>query len=271
MGLQLSMLLSFSIILLLSNIYGSSSVLHAQSTNYSSVGIPMTTSVNIVQSKQQQEPQGNNNSSSSSSPFVFASPSPNTRNPLSIMSTASSSSIGGNNYPNFQLPPTANAGHNQTVTAGSTVILNGSKSKAQNGIILGYSWKQIPTGSINLGGVNSSIWEFTAPRVTANTLLQFQLNVTDNWGQTGTSFINVLDKPAMAIHALSLASSSPQVKSQTTSTTTVTPNNQNKAKNYLVNIPTNYNIQSLPSPQKRQQQQQLQQPPPLVPPISNAR
>lgn len=267
MGLRLSVLLSFSIILLSSAIYGSSSAVHAQLTNSSSVAIPMTTSVNIVQIKQQEEQQINNKSSSSS-PFVFASPSPNLINPLSIMSTASSSSLGGN-YPSSQIPPIANAGHNQTVTAGSTVILNASKSKSPNGIILGYSWKQIPTSSINLGAVNSPVWDFTAPRVTTNTLLQFQLNVTDNWGQTGTSFVNVLDKPTMAIHALSLSSSLPQVKSPaTTVTKTVTSNNQNKAQNYLVNIPTNYNTQKLPSPQKRQQ---LIQQPPLIPPISNAR
>ena len=73
----------------------------------------------------------------------------------------------------------------------------------------------------------------------------------------------------MAIHALSLSSSLPQVKSPaTTVTKTVTSNNQNKAQNYLVNIPTNYNTQKLPSPQKRQQ---LIQQPPLIPPISNAR
>jgi hypothetical protein len=103
MGLRLSVLLSFSIILLSSTIYGSSSAVHAQLTNSSSVAIPMTTSVNIVQIKQQEEQQINNKSSSSS-PFVFASPSPNLINPLSIMSTASSSSLGGN-YPSSQLPP----------------------------------------------------------------------------------------------------------------------------------------------------------------------
>jgi K319-like protein len=265
MGLQLSVLLSFSIILLLSIIYSSSSsAVNAQLTNSSSVVIPMTSSVNTVQIKQQHEQQSNNNNSSSSpsSPLVFSSP--NIRNPLPIVSTSSFSG----NYPNFQVSPVANAGHNQTVTAGSTVILNGSNSKSPNGIILGYSWKQIPTSSINLGAVNSPVWDFTAPRVITNTLLQFQLNVTDNWGQTGTSFVNVLDKPAMAIHTLS--SSLPQVKSQATVTKTVTSNNQNKAQNYLVNIPTNYNTQKLPSPQK-QQQQQLQQQPPLIPPISSPR
>jgi hypothetical protein len=261
MGLQLSVLLSFSIILLLSIIYYSSAV-HAQLTNSSSAAIPMKSSVNIVQIKHQHELQSNNNNSSSSpsSPLVLPSPSPNIRNPLPIMSTSSFSS----NYPNFQLPPIANAGHNQTVTAGSTVILNASKSKSPNGIILGYSWKQIPTRAINLGAVNSPVWDFTAPRVTTNTLLQFQLNVTDNWGQTGTSFVNVLDKPAMAIHASSL----PQVKSPaTTVTKAITSNNQNKAQNYLVNIPTDYNTQKLPSPKKQQPQQQ----PPLIPPIGNPR
>jgi K319L-like, PKD domain len=56
-----------------------------------------------------------------------------------------------------QPPPIANAGHDQVVTSGSTVFLNGSKSASPNGIILGYSWKQIPTGFIHLGGANSPI------------------------------------------------------------------------------------------------------------------
>ena len=264
MGLQLSMLLSFSIILLLSTIYGSTSgAVHAQLTNSSSVAIPMTSPVNIVQIKQQQEQQRNNNNSSSSSPFVFPSPSPNIRNPLSIMSTASLSSIGGNNYPNFQLPPIANAGHNQTVIAGSTVILNGSKSKAQNGIILGYSWKPIHTKSITLGGANSSVLEFNAPKVATNTLFRFQLNVTDNLGQTSNAFVNVLDKPALSIHTIS-PSQSTQVKVPSATSTTNTPTVHAPSKHILANrdqhsvtIPTNTHnkITRLVSPS-----------PPLVPP-----
>jgi hypothetical protein len=39
-------------------------------------------------------------------------------------------------------------------------------------------------------------------QVTTNTFLRFQLNVTDNWGQTSSAFVNVLDKPALiGIHA----------------------------------------------------------------------
>ena len=101
------------------------------------------------------------------------------------------------NHQSLQLPPIANAGPNRVVTTGSTVILNGSNSRAPNGIILSYSWKQIPTDAkTTLSGVNTPVWQFIAPNVTADTLLRFQLNVTDNLGQVGTAFVNVLDKPA---------------------------------------------------------------------------
>jgi hypothetical protein len=102
-----------------------------------------------------------------------------------------------NNHQSLQPLPIARAGPNQVVTGGSTVILNGSNSRAPNGIILSYSWKQIPTDAqTTLSGANTPVWEFTAPNVTADTLLRFQLNVTDNLGQVGTVFVNVLDKPA---------------------------------------------------------------------------
>jgi hypothetical protein len=44
--------------------------------------------------------------------------------------------------------------------------------------------------------VNTPVWEFKAPNVSADTLLRFQLNVTDNLGQVGIANVNVLDKPA---------------------------------------------------------------------------
>ena len=120
-------------------------------------------------------------------------------------STQSITSIFSNSYQPSQPPPIANAGSNQVVTAGSPVVLNGSNSKSPDGIILAYSWRQIPTGAPNtLSGVNSSEWEFIAPHVTANTVMRFQLNVTDNLGQIGTAFVNVLDKstPTFILHPL---------------------------------------------------------------------
>ena len=126
--------------------------------------------------------------------FVFSSPS----SPFSPSSlTLTTDPIFNNNHQPLQPLPLANAGPNQVVTTGSTVILNGSNSRAPNGVILSYSWKQIPTDAqITLSGVNTPVWEFKAPNITADTPLRFQLNVTDNLGQVGTAFVNVLDKPA---------------------------------------------------------------------------
>jgi hypothetical protein len=122
--------------------------------------------------------------SPSNTPFVLAPPS-----------SPSSSGL-GNIKQSIQPPPIANAGPNQVVIAGSPVILNGSGSRAPGGIILSYSWRQIPTNSvITLSGVGTPVWEFSAPKVSGDTLLRFQLNVTDNLGQTGISTVNILDQP----------------------------------------------------------------------------
>ncbi|MGC2573263.1 MAG: hypothetical protein WA364_17250, partial [Candidatus Nitrosopolaris sp.] len=135
-----------------------------------------------------------------STDFVFSSP-PSAVSPSSLALTTDSFN---NNHQSLQLPPIANAGPNQVVTSGSTVILNGSSSRVPNGIILSYSWKQIPTDvQITLSGVNTPVWDFKAPNVSADTPLRFQLNVTDNLGQVGTAFVNVLDKPASTFAPLS--------------------------------------------------------------------
>ncbi|MGB6529400.1 MAG: hypothetical protein WBF33_14930 [Candidatus Nitrosopolaris sp.] len=133
--------------------------------------------------------------------FVFSSSLPSA-SPSSLALTTNSSF--NNNHQSLQPTPIVNAGPNQVVIAGSTVILNGSNSRAPNGLILSYSWKQIPTDAqTTLSGVNTPVWEFTAPNVIADTLMRFQLNVTDNLGQVGTAFVNVLDKPASFIAAQS--------------------------------------------------------------------
>lgn len=165
------------------------------------------------------------------------------------------STVNNSHHQSSQPPPVANAGHNQVTTSGSTVILNGSGSSSLGGIILAYSWKQIPTSFINLGGVNSSVWEFTAPKVRTNTLLSFQLNVTDNLGQTGTAFVEVLDKPAMAIHALPQTQVTKQLSPP--STITIVPSNNQSRGSNSVNMPTN-NVPALPTP-------------PMVPPINHTR
>ncbi len=95
-----------------------------------------------------------------------------------------------------QLPPVADAGPAQVVAAGSTVVPNGSNSKAENGKIIFFSWEQLPTNAkTTLSGVKTPVWEFIAPPVVADTILRFQLTVTDSSRQIGHGVVNILDKP----------------------------------------------------------------------------
>jgi chitinase len=91
--------------------------------------------------------------------------------------------------------PIAVAGPDQIVKEGSTVTLNGSESRDLNGIILSYSWRQIPTNHvITLSGADTPVWSFTAPRVSSDTTLTFKLTVTDSNGLTDNSTLNILVK-----------------------------------------------------------------------------
>ena len=182
--------------------------------------------------------------------FVFSSPS----SPVSPSSLALTTDPSfNNNHQSLQPPPLANAGPNQVVTTGSTVVLNGSNSRAPNGVILSYSWKQIPTDAqITLSGVNTPVWEFKAPKVTADTPLRFQLNVTDNLGQVGTAFVNVLDKPA----STSIVPPSTEQSHSTSIETKINKGNNRNASNTLpLSIPsiqTRLNMVKITSPIKDQ-------------------
>jgi hypothetical protein len=91
--------------------------------------------------------------------------------------------------------PIAVAGPDQIVKEGSTVTLNGSQSVDPYGIILSYSWRQIPTNHIiTLNGANTPVWSFTAPKVSSDTTFTFELTVTDNNGTTNNRTVNVLVK-----------------------------------------------------------------------------
>jgi hypothetical protein len=190
-----------------------------------------------------------------SAPFFFASPSSSLK---STTSSPSEPSRSNNNPQSFQRPPIANAGSAQVVTSGSTVILNGSGSTAPSDIILSYSWNQMPTNAkITLSGVNTPVWQFTAPIVSADTLLRFQLTVTDNLGQTGTDTVNILDKPGSTFNA---PIRTQVIKSPSTSAN-IPPINQNSGSN-IVNIPTNNGTAPRPLIPPI--------PPPLIPPIPPA-
>jgi len=76
-------------------------------------------------------------------------------------------------------PPVANAGSNQTVAAGAAVALNGSASSDPDGTPLTYLWTQTSGPAVALSSTSVVSPTFTAPSVSAPTVLGFSLTVSD--------------------------------------------------------------------------------------------
>lgn len=86
--------------------------------------------------------------------------------------------------------PTANAGIDQTVLAGSTVTLDGSGSSDSDGSISNYAWLQTSGDPVTLSG-SGATRTFTAPYDMTEKVYVFELTVTDNGGATGTDSVSV--------------------------------------------------------------------------------
>ncbi len=71
--------------------------------------------------------------------------------------------------------PNAIAGGSQTVSIGANVTLNGSASNDPEGDALTYSWSQITGPAVTLNNATSANASFTAPSVSSDTLLRFEL------------------------------------------------------------------------------------------------
>lgn len=87
-----------------------------------------------------------------------------------------------------QSAPIANAGPDQTVTAGTLVVLDGTGSYATStgATISSYAWTQTSGPSVVLNGLNTATPTFIAPvnSTTVTTMdLTFSLTVTDSLGQ----------------------------------------------------------------------------------------
>jgi len=74
----------------------------------------------------------------------------------------------------------------------ATVNLDAINSYDIDGSVVSYSWSQISGPAVTLGGSATSTATFTAPSVGSDTLLNFQLTVTDDSGAIAIDDVLVL-------------------------------------------------------------------------------
>lgn len=87
--------------------------------------------------------------------------------------------------------PNAMSGASQVVAGGANVTLDGSGSNDPQGDTLAYSWTQTLGPNVALTGDDTATASFTAPNVSSDTMLRFELMVTDTTGLTDTSTTTV--------------------------------------------------------------------------------
>ena len=127
-------------------------------------------------------------------------------------------------------PPTANAGAAQIVNEGSAVTLVGSGTD-RDGTIASYAWTQTAGAPVTLTGANTATASFTALQVVADTILTFQLTITDNNGATASAWTNVTVKVLADLVVTAISSTEPTIERGKFITITATTAN-------LVNIAT---------------------------------
>ena len=91
-------------------------------------------------------------------------------------------------------PPVADAGADQSVDEGDLVTLDGSASSDADTDPLGYSWTQLSGPGVTLSDANDAMPSFTAPEVSSQQTLVFELTVDDGTdSDTDTVTVTVND------------------------------------------------------------------------------
>ncbi|HVJ88394.1 MAG TPA: peptidase, partial [Labilithrix sp.] len=90
--------------------------------------------------------------------------------------------------------PTANAGADQKVASGALVTLDGSGGSGHEGGAIAFAWTQTGGPSVALSSASTATPTFTAPAVTAETKLTFQLKVQEG-SASATDSIDVRVEP----------------------------------------------------------------------------
>jgi len=89
-------------------------------------------------------------------------------------------------------PPKADAGHNLIAREETEVALDGSSSFDKDGKIISYKWEQITGPKVLLRHADEIKSSFLAPSVFENSLLGFELTVSDNIGSENSDRVNVM-------------------------------------------------------------------------------
>lgn len=92
-------------------------------------------------------------------------------------------------------PPVAYAGNDQTVIGPVNIMLDGSKSSAQDAGILSYSWKQIAGPNVNLENENTVKPRFALDKTNKEETLIFSLIVSDGKFDSKAVTVRVTNKP----------------------------------------------------------------------------
>jgi hypothetical protein len=108
--------------------------------------------------------------------------------------TITKTDSGGSPPPPTNTAPVASAGPDASVTEGLTTNLDGSGSSDPDGDTLKYGWTQTSGPTVALAGSITASPSFTAPQVTADTVLQFQLIVNDGSLSSGPDSVKITVK-----------------------------------------------------------------------------